>query len=131
MKIREIKDMSKVIADCLTRVEAAAGAGEWERADIQAGIVAYFSDNPSEVIKKHLHLSNIVEIFAGKEYGWTFAEFGDATEWLYSMRKQIASEISAIIHGRCTSEAYGYHNQETFLKNNRRLIAKLDEVLGN
>jgi len=131
MKHQDIKKLAAVINDCLTQVEAAAGAGEWELADIQLGITAYFSDNPSEVIKNHLHLTNAVEIFASKEFGWCFADNGDAVEWLNGMRDMIVDEIKSILDGTCTSETYGFKNQDEFLKNDRRLVAKIDTVLGN
>jgi len=75
-------------------------------------------------------MHNEIEQFAIEQFGWTEEEFGTAKSFLDDMRDMLVREIRNIQTRNATAETYGFSNTEEFLKNNRRLIGKIDDVLG-
>lgn len=73
---------------------------------------------------------NKVEQFAVEQFGWTEEEFGTVKYFLNDMRDMLIREIHSILNKTATAETYGFSDDETFLKNNRRLIGRIDTELG-
>lgn len=69
------------------------------------------------------------EQYAVNEFGWTLEEFGKVTPFLLGMRNMLQHEINTIEDGKLTSQAYGFQNDSVFVRNNRKIIIRIDDAL--